>query len=169
MSFLLPEPSRHDLTFTLRGIPVRVTPWFWLVQGVLGALATAPFLLITTHHRGPGGAYLALFVLPAWLLCAFVSVLVHELGHVVAGAWLGARGEVVLTGLGGLALGSAATPLRALSFPMGVAAGIGRRPSDEGSPPSCLPKFPAAFWQATFSSQVIVRGALAPPDPSCLP
>jgi len=54
MSFVFPERSAHDLHFTVGRIPVRVTPWFWLVQGGIGALFTIPFFLLMARFEGMG-------------------------------------------------------------------------------------------------------------------
>lgn len=91
MSLFHPEPTAYDVKFRLFGVPVRVHPAFWLVHGTIGLL----FAQI-------GGA--SVFFL--WVGCVFVSILVHELGHVFAGRAFGADGEIVLTILGGLAIGS---------------------------------------------------------------
>ena len=45
--------------------------------------------------------YLAVFI-----GCMLVSILVHELGHVLMGSLFGARSHIVLYGFGGLAIGS---------------------------------------------------------------
>ncbi len=42
-----------------------------------------------------------------WIVGAFVSILIHEMGHVVAGQAFGSKGEIILTPLGGLAGGCA--------------------------------------------------------------
>jgi Zn-dependent protease len=89
---LEPTPTRLDLNFDLFGTPVRVSAWFWVVPGLIGA-ASALFL---------GAEYL--FLAPA---CFFVSVLVHEFGHVFAGRSYGQESYVVLHGLGGVAVGAA--------------------------------------------------------------
>jgi Zn-dependent protease len=69
-------------------VPVRVHPLFWVVTVVLGL-----------NHKGgtPPGE------LVAWVAVAFVSILVHELGHAVAQRWFGGRPWITLHGLGGLA------------------------------------------------------------------
>ncbi|MCS7045059.1 MAG: site-2 protease family protein [Gemmataceae bacterium] len=95
---LAPRTS-FDLHFRIGDIPVRVHPFFWLSLVILGwggsptESSRLPFLLI-------------------WTAAAFVSVLVHELGHVLMGRWFGRRGHILLTGFCGLALGSADLPLR---------------------------------------------------------
>jgi stage IV sporulation protein FB len=74
------------------GISVRVHPMFWVISAILGwnlmeEKAGVPFLL-------------------TWIGCVFVSILIHELGHVVAGRMFGAFGNIVLYSFGGLAIGS---------------------------------------------------------------
>lgn len=90
---MLAEPSRtdFDLSWRMFGIPVRVHPMFWLVAIVLGW----------------NFAYaLGLKYLLVWVACMFVSILVHELGHVFMGMAFGARSHIVFWGFGGLAVGS---------------------------------------------------------------
>jgi Zn-dependent protease len=70
------------------GIPIRVHPMFWLVSAVLG-----------WRSMQEGFSFLLL-----WIACMFVSILVHELGHVFAYRWFGADGHVVLYSFGGLAI-----------------------------------------------------------------
>ncbi len=76
--------------FRIFGVPVRVTLWFWLV------------ILIIGGEQGPGP-------MAAWILTCFVSILLHELGHVYAFLLFRERAEVVLYHWGGLAI-----PRRAL-------------------------------------------------------
>jgi Zn-dependent protease len=85
-----PEPTPYDLRWTMFGIPIRVHPMFWLFTAILGW---------STLQRG-------FEFLLLWILCVFVSVLVHELGHVFAGRLFGASGQIVLYTFGGLAIGS---------------------------------------------------------------
>ena len=92
MSLLTPDRTRYDLNFRLNDIPVRVHPGFWIVHGVIGATTATGI-----------GAW-AFFL---WIACAFVSIVIHELGHVLAGRQFGARGEIVLTVFGGHAGASA--------------------------------------------------------------
>jgi Zn-dependent protease len=98
---LEPEPTQFDLHFRLPGldVPVRVHPMFWVLTAVLGwgAYAQPPF--------GLG------FVL-LWVACVFLSVLIHELGHVLAGRAFGSSGYIVLYSFGGLAVGSSDLPRR---------------------------------------------------------
>lgn len=90
MLLLEPERSPYDLAWRLFGIPVRVHPSFWIASLILGA---------GTWNRGP--EFLVL-----WVLCVFVSILVHELGHVLMGQVFGTRGHILLYSFGGLAIGS---------------------------------------------------------------
>lgn len=90
MLFLEPEQSPFDLTFRFLGVDVRVSPWFW----AMGAFIGWGFLQL-------GFQYLVL-----WIVCWFVSILVHEMGHVVAGRVFGSEGHIILYGFGGLAIGS---------------------------------------------------------------
>src|SRR5262245_53509562 len=72
------------------GIPVRVHPLFWLISAILGF-----------DWQRVGFQYLVM-----WVVLVFVSILVHELGHVFAGRLFGADGHIVLYSFGGLAIGS---------------------------------------------------------------
>src|SRR5579883_1758335 len=86
--FLLePERTQFDLRWRMLGTDIRVHPMFWLVSAILGW---------TTD----------LSVLALWVGCVFVSILLHEFGHVFAGRLFGAEGHIVLYSFGGLAVGS---------------------------------------------------------------
>jgi membrane-associated protease RseP (regulator of RpoE activity) len=99
------------IRFKLFGIPVQVQPWFWLslvlIGGGVGANTKQELLL------------LALFV-----LAGFVSILVHELGHALAGRACGAQSAVTLHAFGGFAEFSGAWFTRKQSF-LVTAAGPG--------------------------------------------
>lgn len=97
MLLLEPEPTPYDLRFRLFGVGVRVHPMFWVFTAIL---KWSSF----THGGFP---YLAL-----WVGCVFVSVLLHELGHVLVGRAFGSHGSIVLYTFGGLAVGSNALPRR---------------------------------------------------------
>jgi stage IV sporulation protein FB len=91
--FLLePERTQFDLNFRLFGIPVRVHPLFWLVTALLGSQGAL-------DREG-------LLLLVVWIACVFVSILIHELGHVLVGMLFGSRGHIILYSFGGLAVGS---------------------------------------------------------------
>ncbi len=85
-----------DLRFHLFRVPVRVHPFFWLVTVFLGF-----------DYLSLGIEYLLL-----WVLCVFVSILLHELGHVWMGQLFGHRGHIVLQSFCGLAIGSNGQPYR---------------------------------------------------------
>lgn len=91
------------IQFSLFGIPVRVEPLFWLTLAILGgglsAKSSAALLLV------------ALFV-----LAAFVSVLIHEMGHALMIRKFGLPTEVTLTTLGGYATYPAGVLSRKQSF-----------------------------------------------------
>ena len=101
MFLIEPDPTPYDLRFRLFRIPVRVHPIFWLFSAALGWPNLPPEM---RHMTIP-------FVL-AWVGCVFVSILIHEMGHVFAGRLFGADGHIVLYSFGGLAVGSSAVPGR---------------------------------------------------------
>ncbi len=88
--FMEPAPTAFDLCWRMFGIPVRVHPTFWLLAAFTGWI-----------WEELGTQYLLL-----WMACVFVSILVHELGHIVAGLLCGQRGHIVLYSFGGLAIGN---------------------------------------------------------------
>jgi stage IV sporulation protein FB len=69
--------------FSLLGFPVVVEPFFWLVILLLGA------------QRPP-------ILLPSWILAAFLSIVVHELGHAYLGRLYGFDAWIRLYSFGGL-------------------------------------------------------------------
>jgi Zn-dependent protease len=87
--FAEPDRTRYDLSFRLLGFPVRVHPWFWLATLIFGADLFNP-------DRPE-------FIL-AWIGIAFVSFLVHELGHAAMYRAFGVPAHVILYALGGLAV-----------------------------------------------------------------
>jgi stage IV sporulation protein FB len=90
--FFDPQETPYDLRWRMLDTSVRVSPWFWLMAALFGWQAMSK-----------GIAYLLV-----WVACVFVSVLVHEFGHVLMGKVFGARGHIVLYSFGGLAIGSSA-------------------------------------------------------------
>jgi stage IV sporulation protein FB len=97
VSLIEPTPTRLDVHFHLFGAPVRVSAWFWVLPGVIGAVSALYF----------GAPFF--FLAPA---CFFGSILVHEFGHIFAGRYSGHDGYVVLNGFGGVAVGSADVTVR---------------------------------------------------------
>jgi len=81
----VPDTNFGEWHFRLLGTPVRVQPWFWLMVLLLGAQQETGAVAI-------------------WVLVCFLSVLVHEFGHVLALRAFGYRSEVIFYGWGGLTL-----------------------------------------------------------------
>ena len=94
----LAPPTRFDLSFRIGDIPVRAS--LLLGEHDLSGLGHAP----RRSRR------LALPVRLGGLL--FISILVHELGHILMGRYFGNRGHIILTGFCGLAVGSSDLPRR---------------------------------------------------------
>jgi len=84
--FLEPQPTQYDLRFRLFDVPVRVHPFFWLLSLIGAGRDTTPKELLI------------------WVAVIFVSILIHEMGHVLAFRYYGIRSHVVLYGFGGLAI-----------------------------------------------------------------
>lgn len=76
-------PTPLDLNFRLFGFSVRVSPWFWLTMFLLGG----------NTYEDPNYGPLASLI---WIVCGFVSILVHELGHAFAAGWFRRRADIVL-------------------------------------------------------------------------
>jgi stage IV sporulation protein FB len=81
--------TRYDLQFRLFGIPVHVTPWFWL-----GGVILAWGLMSEGRYD----------LMAIWLACLFVSILVHEFGHAFCAESFGCPPEIYLYQFGGLAV-----------------------------------------------------------------
>jgi stage IV sporulation protein FB len=88
--FLDPTGSPYDLNFRLFGTHVRVHVYFWIFTAILGW----DWVRIGFGH------------LLLWIVCVFVSILLHEFGHIWAGRLFGSNGDILLYSFGGLALGS---------------------------------------------------------------
>lgn len=87
MNTLIDYPNNRigEWRFQLFGVPVRVTIWFWIV------------ILIIGGEQGPGP-------MVTWLAVCFVSIMLHEFGHVAAFRLFRMPSEVILYGWGGMAL-----------------------------------------------------------------
>ena len=83
-----PAPTRLDLNFSMFGIPIRVSPFFWLLAIVVG------FAFGSGADRPEDAGVIA--------GCVFLSVLVHELGHGLTARLCGDRPWIVLHGFGGV-------------------------------------------------------------------
>ena len=66
---------------------MRVTPWFWLAGVFTG------YSLLRDRHFD---------LLLVWIACLFVSILIHELGHAIAGRCFGWPSDVILYHFGGV-------------------------------------------------------------------
>jgi stage IV sporulation protein FB len=97
---LLGEPptTPFDLRFRCLGIPVRVTPFFWLVALLLGYQ-----LAVGLAAQSNGALNLAMLVV-LWIAAVFLSLMVHEFGHALAMRYFGIAPRVVLYHFGGLAI-----------------------------------------------------------------
>src|SRR5688500_1991096 len=71
--------------FRVFGVPIRVQLWFWVILLILGGTDDAKEMLI-------------------WVPVCFVSILIHEFGHVAAFRLFGVDSEIVLRAWGGLAI-----------------------------------------------------------------
>lgn len=87
---LNPAGSPFDWNFRLFGTYVRVHISFWIFTAVLGW----DWVRFSFGH------------LLLWIACVFVSILLHEFGHVWAGRIFGSHGDILLYSFGGLAIGS---------------------------------------------------------------
>ena len=85
-----------DLRFQILGIPVRVHPSFWL----MGA-----FICWQSAGGRPDLVLIG-------IICVFLSILIHELGHAITFRRYGHRGEIVLYMMGGYATGGALSTWR---------------------------------------------------------
>jgi Zn-dependent protease len=93
--FFEPTQTQFDLRFRLFGIPIRIHPAFWILSAALG------------WRGGPDlGGQLFVPSLLLWVAACFVSILIHEMGHVFMGRYFGSDGHIVLYSFGGLAIGS---------------------------------------------------------------
>jgi membrane-associated protease RseP (regulator of RpoE activity) len=80
-----PQSSAGEWRFRLFDIDVRVKIWFWIAVAVMcGAQDTGGVLI--------------------WVAVCFVSILIHEFGHVLAFRYFRERADVVLYGWGGLTI-----------------------------------------------------------------
>ncbi|QDT69600.1 Stage IV sporulation protein FB [Planctomycetes bacterium MalM25] len=84
MLFASSAPSPYDLSFQLFGIPVRITPFFWVVA-----------LFLASQYPLDGAVVFVAAVL--------VSIVVHELGHAFVQRAFGGRPSITLYAFGGLA------------------------------------------------------------------
>ena len=78
-------PTPFDLRMVAFRIPIRVHPSFWIAAAYLGWMPERLDLVFL------------------WVMCLFVSILIHELGHALIAEAFGWGSEIVLYWCGGLA------------------------------------------------------------------
>jgi Zn-dependent protease len=107
MILALPPSTPYDLNFRVAGFPVRIHPGFWIAGLVFGFNEDFKLTLI-------------------WVTVLFLSILVHELGHAVAGRLFGGRPYIVLYWMGGLCAsnGEQNRAQRAIVLAAGPGAGL---------------------------------------------
>ncbi len=100
------------IRFSLFGIAVEVQPFFWVVSALMGGALNADSKMAVCE--------MVLFV-----TAAFISILIHELGHALTGRRLGGGyTKILLTSFGGLAFNQGGRFNRQQRFWM-IAAGPG--------------------------------------------
>ena len=77
------KPGRFDLRWRMFGTSVRVKPMFWIFMGIFGYLGTG--------MGQKGWIAVVMFV-----LAGFLSVMVHEFGHITAGRIFGFPGVIAV-------------------------------------------------------------------------
>lgn len=92
MLFDEPTQTRADLRFHLFGFPVQVHPLFWLIMALLGAGS-----IESSDARN------IVCELGIWVIAAFLSILIHELGHAFVLRHYGFSPSITLYGFGGYA------------------------------------------------------------------
>jgi len=100
-----PSASPLDIRWRILGTGFCIQPSFWLMSLLFGYV-----ILIWGGHGHAQASpitYLAL-----WVVCTFVSVLLHELGHMTAARIFGQRSNIILSNMGGLTIGNFAALAR---------------------------------------------------------
>jgi stage IV sporulation protein FB len=99
-----PQPlsSPFELRWRLFGIGFRIAGSFWIMNALMGWLVIDAIQRAREQIIGTS-EWLILILL--WVVCTLVSVLVHELGHVIMGRIFGQPGDIALGGLAGKASG----------------------------------------------------------------
>jgi len=85
-----PEQGGY-LRFSLFGFPVAIHWFFWILAAFIGPIGIA---------NSPQGIRILLI----WIGVVLISILVHELGHAFAYRKYGGRPQIILHGMGGVAM-----------------------------------------------------------------
>ncbi len=93
-----PPPNPWDLHLRMLGIPVRISPWFWLGSAVIGWSFADGW---ARESRGSLNVGMALLI---WIGVVLVSIIAHEFGHAFAFRFYGIHSHVVLYQFGGIAV-----------------------------------------------------------------
>ena len=83
------------IRWRLFGIQFCIEPSFWFMNALWAMFVGGALTGHQLHDR-----LLIVFIL-VWILCMFVSVMVHELGHVILARIFGEPGSITLSGMGG--------------------------------------------------------------------
>ncbi|MDR2705695.1 MAG: site-2 protease family protein [Planctomycetaceae bacterium] len=85
------QPTPYDINFHFLGFPIRIHPFFWLIIGLLGTnrvITDMAFFFIE---------------LVIWIAAAFVSILIHELGHALVFRHVyRVPSQIIFHGMGGM-------------------------------------------------------------------
>lgn len=96
-----PQTSDYDWQFQIFGFQVRVTWLFWAIAAAFGYNeARSLHEYFTAVDMNSNFALLLLL----WIVAAFASILIHELGHAFAFRFYGIDSHIVLYQMGGLAI-----------------------------------------------------------------
>ncbi|QDT17288.1 site-2 protease family protein [Alienimonas californiensis] len=96
--FGLPTPTPLDLRFSLFGVPVWISAWHWL-----GAAFFGWQFVPEAFAQAGGGTFVSHLIVT--ILCIFLSILLHEMGHALMARAFGMQWSIVLLTFGGLAYG----------------------------------------------------------------
>lgn len=94
-----PPKTAYDLYFHIGPVPVRISPFFWVLAALLGWSSAVSIDKMLGDDSLGAGVWLLL-----WVAAVLISILVHEIGHWLAMRWYGTDAYVVLYHFGGLAV-----------------------------------------------------------------
>jgi stage IV sporulation protein FB len=130
------------LRFSIFGIPIRIEWFFWLSCVILGG---------GLYARGPE-AWIKVLI---WVIVAFISIMVHEMGHAFAARRFGHRVAISLHGLGGLTH-FAGSPLTRFQSILVSLAGPGAGFALGFAAWMTLPMAQASIWTWIFWTDAVV-------------